>query len=103
MISTSEVRESIRTKLAEMDFDLRVLKLWEQAEAQGIDSSGGGRFGFDTRMLTPAQRREWRHFPHRFMIPLPTGGCRLKLYNYFRYPDGRIVRLDPLLEAVNCE
>jgi len=103
MISTSEIRESIRTKVAEMDFDLRCLQLWEQAEAQGIDSSGGGRFGLDTRMFTPAQRREWHRFPHRFTVREAAGAHRMKLYNYFRYPDGQVVELDPLLEAVNRE
>lgn len=103
MSSVREIRESIQKKVATMDFDLRTLELWEKAEAQGIDSSGGGSFGFDTRMFTLAQRREWYRFPHRFIVLEATGARRLKLYNYFRYPDGRVVGLDPLLEAVNCE
>lgn len=103
MISTSEIRESIRMKVAEMAYGFYCLQLWEQAEAQGIDTSGGGSFGLDTRMLTPAQWREWYYFPHRFTVREATGAHRLKLYNYFRYPDGRVVGLDPLLEAVNRE
>lgn len=103
MSRISEIRESIQRKVAAMDFDLRTLQLWEQAEAQGIDSSGGGSFGLDTRMFTSTQRREWHHHPCRFVMCEAAGVRRLKLYNYFRYPDGRVVGLDPLLEAVNRE
>jgi len=103
LISASEIRQSIQRKVAEMDFDLRLLRLWEQAEAQGIDSSGGGSFGLDTRMFNPVQRQEWHRHPRRFVMYDATGAHRLKLYNYFHYPDGRTVGLDPLLEAVNCE
>ncbi len=62
MTRVGEVRESIREKVAAMDYDLRTLELREKAEAQGIDLSGGGRFGLDTLMFTPAQRREWHCF-----------------------------------------
>jgi len=103
MNSVREIRESIQEKVTAMDFDLRLLQLWEQAEAQGIDSSGGGHFGLDTRTLTLSQQREWRCRPHRFVIRKATGAHRLMVYNYFRYSDGRIVGLDPLLEAVNRE
>ena len=94
---------AIREKVATMDFDLRTLGLWEKAEAQGIDSSDGGAFGLDTRMFAPALRREWHRHPGRFIVRDATGAIRLKLFNYFRYPDGRITVLDPLLEAVNRE
>ncbi len=98
---TSKIRASIREKVNAMDFDLRVLELWGKAEAQGIDSSGGGRFGLDTRMFTPAQRREWHRHNARFVGREVSGAFQLKLFNYFRYPDGRVVGLDPLLEAVH--
>lgn len=45
--------ELIRAKKQEQDYLLRVLGLWAAAEAQGIDSSEGGSFGLDTRLLTP--------------------------------------------------
>lgn len=86
-----------------MDFDFCTLELWEKAEAQGIDSSGGGRFGLNIRMFTPAQRREWHRHRDHFVVCEVTGAFRLKLYNYFRYPDGRVIGLDPLLEAVHRE
>jgi len=90
----------IREKVAQMNRDLRTLELWEKAEAQGIDSSGGGAFGLNTQLFTPAQRREWHRHKARFVERDETGATRVKLYNYFHYPDGRIVGLDPLLEAV---
>jgi len=90
----------IREKVAQMNRDLRTLELWEKAEAQGIDSSGGGAFGLDTRMFTPTQCREWHRHNARFVERDETGATCVKLYNYFRYSDGRIVGLDPLLEAV---
>ena len=99
----SEIRDSIREKVASMGFDLRTLELWEKAEAQGIDSSKGGAFGLDTRLFSSTQRREWHRHSTRFVKCDVTGATRLKLYNYFRYPDGRIVGLDPLLEAVHRE
>ena len=84
------IATEIRRKMAESDYSLRQLELWEAAEAQGIDSSHGGSFGFDTRLLTKAQRHK-RHWQ----------GCgRPKLFNYFRYPNDRVVTLDPMLEAV---
>ena len=103
MTQTGEIRASIQEKVAAMDFDLRTLELWEKAEAQGVDSSGGGSFGLDTRMFTPAKRREWHQHNDRFIERQVSGAYRLKLYNYFRYPDGRVIGLDPFLEAVHRE
>lgn len=54
MTTAAEIRESIHGKMVESDYLLRQLSLWEAAEAQGIDSSHGGSFGFDTRLLTKA-------------------------------------------------
>lgn len=98
MISVSEASDSICVKFAAMDFDLRTLGLWEEAKAQGIDPSGGGSFGLDTRRFSLKQRREFHRHTDRF-----ANGTQPKLYNYFRYPDGRVVGLDPLLEAVYRE
>jgi len=95
--------KSIRAKQAEAAYLTRVLDLWAAAEEQGIDSSGGGSFGLDTRLFTERQRREWHQHNHRFVERDTTGASRPKLYNYFRRPDGRVVILDPLLEAVHRE
>jgi hypothetical protein len=95
--------ESIRAKQAEATYLTRILDLWAAAEAQGIDSSEGGSFGLDTRLLTPKQKREWQCHNDRFVQRDLSGASRPKLFNYFRYPDGRTVILYPMLEAVYRE
>lgn len=95
--------ESIRAKQQEQQYLLRVLELWAAAEAQNIDSSEGGSFGLDTRLLTPKQKCEWQQHPARFVERDAPGTLRPKLFNYFRYPDDRIVILFPVLEAVYRE
>jgi len=95
--------KSIRAKQTEAAYLTRVLDLWAAAEAQGIDSSEGGSFGLDTQLLTPKQKREWQQHNGRFVERDVTGASRLKMYNYFRYPDGRTVILYPMLEAVHRE
>lgn len=95
--------KSIRAKQTEAAYLTRVLDLWAAAEAQGIDSRGGGSFGLDTRLLTPGQKQEWYRHNDRFVKRYATGASRTKLFNYFRYPDGRVVTLNPMLEAVHRE
>lgn len=102
MIDISLV-ESIRAKKQEQDYLLRVLELWTAAEAQGIDSSEGGTFGLDTRLLTPKQKAEWQQHNDRFVERDATGASRPKLYNYFHHSDDRTVILYPMLEAVHRE
>jgi hypothetical protein len=85
--------ESIRVKRGEQDYLLRVLELWVAAEAQGIDSSSGGSFGFDSWLLTPKQRIEWHRHRSRFEKRSMTGVSRPRLFNYFRYPNNQIVIL----------
>jgi len=92
--------ESIRAKQAEAAYLTRVLDLWAAAEAQGIDSSEGGSFGLDTRLLTPKQKQERHRHNGRFVERDATGASRPKMYNYFRYLDGRTVILYPMLEAI---
>lgn len=95
--------ESIRVKQAEAAYLTRILDLWAAAEAQGIDSSEGGSFGLDTRLLTPKQKQEWHRHNDRFVQRDSSGASRPRLFNYFCYPDGRIVILYPMLEAVHRE
>lgn len=95
--------EAIRSKQQEQQYLLRVLELWAAAEAQNIDSSEGGSFGLDTRLLTPKQKREWQQHNARFVERDATGASRPKLFNYFRYPDGAVVTLFPMLEVVYRE
>ena len=102
MIDVSLV-ESVRAKKQEQDYLLRVLELWAAAEAQGIDSSEGGSFGLDTRLLTPKQKVERQQHGDRFVERDVTGASRPKLYNYFRHLDGRTVILYPMLEAAHRE
>jgi len=100
-MSTATIQESIQGKIAMMDFDLRALVLWEEAEAQGINSSGGGCFGLDTRLFNGVQKREWRWHSDRFVKKDVNGGSRPEMYNYFRYPNGSTIKLDPMLKAVH--
>ena len=95
--------ESIQAKQTEQQYLVCVLELWAAAEAQGIDSSVGGSFGLDTRLLTPKQKCEWQQHDAHFVERDATGTSRPKLFNYFRYPDDRIVILFPMLEAVYRE
>lgn len=94
---------SNRAKEQEQDYQLRVLELRAAAEAQGVDSSEGGLFGLDTRLLTPKQKVEWEQHSDRFVERDVTGASRPKLYNYFRHLDGRTVIFYPMLEAVHRE
>ena len=82
-----------------MDCDLRILELWAEAEAQGIDSSGGGSFGLDTRLFDSSQRRVWQRDRTRFVTYEASGRVHIQRYNYFRYPNGSTINLDPTLEA----
>jgi len=95
--------ESIHEKQRKADILLQQLRLWREAEAQGIDSSQGGSFGLDTRLFTLKERREYHLHGHRFMVREVSGAVRLLLYNCFWYPDRRQVRLDPMLEAASRE
>ncbi len=98
-MSTTSIRKSTQEKVSAMGYDLFTLELWEAAEAQGIDSSEGGSFGLDTRMFNPLQKLEWRQDKSKFVTQdVPP---HLKVFNYFRYPVGKVVELDPMLEAVH--
>ncbi len=101
--TTRDVRKSIQGRVVAMDYDLRILELWEAAEAQGIDSGGGGSFGLDTRLFTAAQNSEWRHDRRRFVTYDASGTFHIQYYNYFCYPNGSTINLDPTLEAVHPE
>lgn len=96
-----ELIESIRAKSRERDYLLDSLKLWAQAEAQGIDSSDGGSFGLDTRMFNRAEQT--RYLRGEFTRRELNGAICLLMYNFFCYPDGRVVQLNPMLKAVHRE
>lgn len=96
-----EVIDSIRAKRRECDYLLASLELWAQVEAQGIDSSGGGTFGLDTRLFGPKERTRYQR--GEFTERDNTGAIRVLMYNFFRYPDGREVQLNPMLKAVHRE
>ncbi len=95
--------KAIQGKVSTMDYDLRTLELWEAVQAQWIDTSKGGSFGLDTRMFNPLQKLEWRQDKSKFVTQDETGASHLKVFNYFRYPCGAVVELDPMLEAVHPE
>lgn len=101
MPTIKTTRKSIQDKVSAMDFDLRTLELWEEAEAKGIDSSGSGSFGLDTRLFTSAEQREYHRHMSTFVVRETNGAITLKRFNYFKYPNGDIVKLDPMLEAVH--
>lgn len=102
MIDTA-LTKSIRVKQIEAAYLTKVLDLWAAAEAQGINSMHGGSFGLDTRLFTERDRREWQRHRDRFLRREVSGATHPLLFNYFRYPDGRVVTLNPMLEAVYRE
>lgn len=87
----------IQEKRREQDYLLARLEVWAQAEAQGIDSSHGGSFGLDTRMFS--RNEQTRYSRGEFTRREPSGAVRVLMYNYFRYPDGRVVQLSPMIKA----
>jgi len=91
------VLRSIQEKRREQDCLLAQLELWAKAEAQGIDSREGGSFGLDTRLFDSKERVRYQR--GEFTRRDETGAIRVLMYNYFRYPDGRVVQLDPMVEA----
>ena len=93
-----ELIESIRVKNRERDYLLDSLKLWAQAEAQGIDLNDGGSFWLDTRMFD--RREQTRYLHGEFTRRKPSGAVCLLMYNFFRYPDGRVVQLNPMLNPM---
>jgi len=95
--------ESIHEKQRKADVLLQQLRLWREAETQGVDSSQGGSFGLDTRLFTPKEQREYRLHRDRFVAKDSSGRHWPRLYNSFWYPDRRQVRLDPMLEAAPRE
>jgi hypothetical protein len=96
-----DVIELIRAKSRERDYLLASLELWARAEAQGIDSHGGGSFGLDTQLFGLKDRA--RYLRGEFTRRDNTGAVHVLLYNFFRYPDGRVVVLVPMLKAVHHE
>lgn len=93
-----ELLKSIQEKRREQDYLLARLEVWAQAEAQGIDSSNGGLFGLDTSLLS--QRDRTRYMRGEFTRRELNGTVRVLMYNYFRYSDGRVVSLNPMIKAV---
>lgn len=93
--------QSIREKSRERDYLLAQLELWALAETQGIDSRDGGSFGLDTRIFDWKEQTRYLH--GEFTRREVSGAVTLLMYNFFRYPDGRVVQLHPMLKAVHRE
>lgn len=97
--------DRIKAREKERAYLLAQLDLWAKVKAQGIEPDTVRSFGFDTRLLTQEQKRQW-HRPHRvgeldpYIETLRTGKTRPKVFNYVRHHDGSQTVLDPVLEAV---
>jgi hypothetical protein len=93
-----DLLKSIQEKSRERDYLLVQLEVWAQAEAQGIDSSGGGSFGLDAKWFGPKERAQYQC--GEFTQRQANDAVRVLMHNYFRYPDGRVVQLNPMIKAV---
>jgi hypothetical protein len=92
---------------------LRQLRMWDKVMAQGIKSEEVACFGFDPKLLTREQRRDF-YVAGRDRRPdpitgrmepfntepytgerLPNGRYRFRIYNYVKLKSGVRVTLDP--------
>ncbi len=104
--TATDILERIERNRREQDYCYAVLDLWARVQNQGIEIASVESFGLDTRLLSPrekaqaARARLYRQ-DDPFVERLPTGGHRLKVYNYVRHHDGTTTRLTPMLKAVH--
>jgi len=102
--TVQEVIDRITACEKERAYLLAVLDLWVKAQDQGIDSDTVRGFGFDSRLLTPVQRR--RQFVptqpgvNQYIEVLRTGRRRPRLFNYVWHHDDSQTILNPMLKAV---
>ena len=59
-MSRARILDRIEGHTKERRFLLDVLKMWGEAENQGVNPDDVARFGFDSRHLTGKLRKEWR-------------------------------------------
>ena len=100
METARDVMASIRRKQKEREYLLAVLELWAQVQEQGIAIAQVASFGFDSRVLTPREGRDFHRRFSEYIERLPSGKTRPCFYNYVRHHDGGMTRLEPMLRAV---
>jgi hypothetical protein len=98
--TATNVLARIRRNRKEQDYCLAVLDLWAQVQDQGIDISRVASFGFDSRVLTEQEKRNFHRNISSYIDTLPNGAKRPRVYTHVRHHDGGITRLDPMLKAV---
>jgi len=119
MTPAQQKLSEIDAKVAEQARLLAQLKLWAQAQAQGVDIATVKSFGFDEKLLTPRQEIDARqaalrrrpdpvtgvieeHDLGHFYTgkQLPNGHYTCTVYNFVRHRDDIVTVLNPLLRAV---
>ena len=98
--SIGEVISRMRRNEREREHCLKMLYLWGEVEAQGIDIGQVASFGFADRALTDREKRDLRFHPDKYIETLASGKTRARLHNYVRIRDGTVKRLCPMLKAV---
>jgi hypothetical protein len=96
-----DVIDRIRRNERERDYCLTVLDLWAQVQEQGIEIGRVASFGFDSRVLTEKEERDFHRRMENYIETMPSGKKRPRVYNYVRHHDGGMTRLDPMLKAVH--
>ena len=94
IIARIHVREQERAYLLDQ------LDLWAKAQAQGIHPDTVRVFGFDSRLLTERQNRDFHRRMGAYIETLPSGRKRPVFFNCVWRHDGSQTILDPMLKAV---
>lgn len=101
MVETvTAIIERIKAREEERTYLLDQLASWAKAQDQGIDPDSVRGFGFDSRLLTEAQKRDFHRRFSAYIETLPTGRTRPVMFNCVWHHDGSQRRLDPMLKAV---
>jgi hypothetical protein len=99
-VSTAQdVVARIKAREQERAYLLALLDLWAQAQAQGVEPETVRGFGFDSRLLTPEQKRRSRG-AESFIEVLRNGRRRPRMFNCVWHHDGSQTALNPMLKAV---
>jgi len=104
-----DILESIKAKRKEADLLYKTLDMWNDVSGL-VDPDSVECFGFDPKLLTPAQLREatgpagyhGNHSPSNpYGWPIRNGRTRPTKYNYVGLKDGSKVQI-PLIDAPEC-
>lgn len=102
--TATDVLARIERNSRERDYCLAVLRLWAEAQAQGVEPETVVAFGFDPKLLTGNDKRAYYRPGGRpggpFVERRRNGSYRTLMHNYVRLTDGSVRPLNPMLKAV---